>query len=268
MRALIKIGIGMLLLAVLLIGVSAAMLRTKGINNPASAAGRVMGGETRPVANNITTVDLDGPINLTLRQGATAALTVRGEQRLLANIDTTVDGDTLHIGTKGMLFHHRNPLRVELVLPTLEELEVRGGGQSTADGFSGREIKLTMNGSGKLSFKGRYSEVSATLNGSGDLDVNAGKCNSVELELVGSGQLSVRGKGRTVRAQLTGSGDLDAGNLAVAEATVTLLGSGNATVFASDTADLTLQGSGDIEVRGAPRQRHISRHGSGDVSWE
>ena len=46
MRALIKIGLGMLLLALVLIGISTFMLRAKGVNNPASAAGRVMRGES------------------------------------------------------------------------------------------------------------------------------------------------------------------------------------------------------------------------------
>ena len=50
---------------------------------------------------------------------------VRGEQRSLANIETIQDGRDLHIGTKGMLLNPKHRLQVELVLPSLSEVQVR-----------------------------------------------------------------------------------------------------------------------------------------------
>ena len=110
MKRLLKVGLSMLLLAMVLIAMSYAALRAKGISNPSSAAGRAVRSETRPISANITSIDLAGPIDLVLRRGATPSMKVSGEQRLLSNVDTTADGTTLHIGPKGMLFHHRQPL--------------------------------------------------------------------------------------------------------------------------------------------------------------
>jgi hypothetical protein len=39
-------------------------------------------------------------------------------------------------------------------------------------------------------------------------------------------------------------------------------------VFARRSADLTLRGSGDVQVLGRPDQRTVDRNGSGDVRWE
>ncbi|WP_295992290.1 head GIN domain-containing protein [Rugamonas sp.] len=268
MRSLIKIGVTLLLLAFALIGVSYSMLRAQGLSNPTSAAGRAQGSDVRPVTQDVTSVELSGPINLTLRQGVTASLQVRGEERLLANVDTTQDGATLRIGTRGMLLHHRRPLQVELVLPALHRLEVRGSGDSSVNGFSGDKFDLQLHGSGNVKFNGHYRQMAAAVHGSGDLNLNTGNSDSVDLEMVGSGQITSSGSCTTLNAELTGSGDLNAQHLASDQVSVSLNGSGDTNVFARKSADLTLRGSGDIRVYGSPDRRSVSRSGSGEVHWD
>lgn len=268
MRALIKIGISMLLLAFVLIAISYNMLRAHGATNPSSAQGRAPASETRPIGNGITSVELSGPIDLTLRQGDKPSLKVRGEQRLLGNVETEQDGSTLHIGTKGMLLHHRRPLQVELVLPSLSELEIHGSGDSTINGFSGEKLSVQVRGPGNVNFNGRFKKVDAGVHGSGDLTLNTGASEMVTLEMVGSGQIRSSGSCKTLNAELTGSGDLDAQHLASDQVTVNLKGSGTTNVFARKSAELTLNGSGDIRVFGNPDNRNVSRTGSGEVSWD
>jgi hypothetical protein len=268
MRALLKVGVTLLLLAFALIGVSYSLLRAQGISNPSSAAGRAQGSETRAISKAVTEVELSGPIDLTLRQGSPASLQVRGEQRLLANIDTTQDGDTLRIGTKGMLLHHRRPLQVMLVLPTLTRLDVDGSGDSSVDGFSGEKFDLQLHGSGNIKFNGRYRQIGAGVHGSGDLDLNTGNSDNVDLQMVGSGQITSSGSCKVLNAELTGSGDVNAQHLASDQVSVNLKGSGDTNVFARKTADLTLRGSGDIRVYGNPDQRNVNRTGSGEVRWD
>lgn len=268
MRALLKIGASLLLLSFVLIGVTYSMLKAYGSTSPTSVAGRALGGETRQVDSMVVTVDLNGPIDLTLTQGQVASLKVRGEQRSLQNIETIQDGRDLHIGTKGMLLNPRHRLQVELVLPMLEELTVRSSGDTKVSGFNGNKMDLRLNGSGNVNFAGRYRTLSAGVHGSGNLNLNAGSGESVELELVGSGNINASGSCKTLDAQLTGSGDLDARHLAADKVTVNLKGSGTSHVFAKQSADLTLRGSGDIRVLGNPDHRNVDRSGSGNVSWE
>lgn len=267
MRSLMKIGFALLLLALALIGLAYTMLRAHGTTPVGSAEGRVVTSETRAVGANISAIDLSGPIDLTMRQGAVASLTVRGEQRLLANIDTMQDGAMLHIGIKGMLLHHRQPLQVTLILPSVSTINVRGSGDSTVNGFSGERIELQLDGSGNVKFNGRYRQVVVALHGSGNMEVNGGSSDRVEASVVGSGNLTVVGASAQFTLDQTGSGDVDAEHMTAQQATLSLQGSGGASITASDSANLTLRGSGDITVHGNPPQRAVSRTGSGDVDF-
>ena len=265
MRTLIKIGFGLLLLAVMLIAMSYTMLRAQGTSNRTNPEGRMVASETRSIGADVTDIDLSGPIDMTLRQGAIASLTVRGEQRLLGNVDTTQNGKSLRIGTKGMLLHHRQPLQVVLVLPSIDKLSIRGSGDSTINGFSGERIDVQLHGSGDVKFNGRYKDVMAAVHGSGDMEMNGGSSDKVAVALVGSGRMTVVGSCKEFKADQTGSGDLDAEHLAADATLVNLRGSGTSVVRALKSADVTLRGSGDISVLGNPASRNINKTGSGDV---
>jgi len=267
-RTLVKVGLSLFVLALALIGASYSMLRAQGVANPSTTAGRVTRTETREIGHGITAIDLQGPIDLTLRQGSTPSLKVRGEQRLLGNVATSQDGTTLHIATTGMLFHHRRPLQVEAVLPSLNEIDIRGSGDSSVIGFSGERLTVRVNGSGNLSFAGRYRNVEAAVHGTGGLDLKSGNSEVVRLELYGSGTISTSGNCTELKAELTGSGTIDAQHMASDDAHVTVQGSGTTDVFARKSAVIAVAGSGDVTVYGNPDQRNISRTGSGSVTFE
>lgn len=268
LRTLARIGLSLLVLAFVLVGISYSMLRVQGVANPSSTAGRVTRTETREIGHGIRAIDLEGPIDLTVRQGAIPALKVRGEQRLLGNVAASQDGDTLRIGTTGMVFHHRRPLQVELTLPSLNEVTVRGNGDSSVQGFSGEHLTVELNGSGNLNFNGRYRHVTATVRGSGNLNLKSGSSDEVKLDVVGSGAISTSGSCKALAADITGSGNIDAQHMASDDAVINLQGSGSAQAFARKSATVTVAGSGDATVYGNPDQRVVSRTGSGSVGFE
>jgi hypothetical protein len=266
-RTLLKIGFGLLLLSFLLIGMSFSMLKAQGTSNHSNPEGRMVSSETRTIGADVTQIDLSGPIDMTLRQGAVASLVVKGEQRLLGNIDTTQEGKMLHIGTKGMLLHHRQPLQVVLVLPSIDKLSIRGSGDSTINGFSGEKVDVQLFGSGNVKFNGRYKDVSAAVHGSGDMEMNGGSSDKVDVALVGSGQMTVVGSCKEFKADQTGSGDLDAEHLAADATEVNLRGSGTSVVQAIKTAQVTVRGSGDVSVLGNPTERVLNKTGSGGINF-
>jgi len=268
MRALLNIGASLLVLAFLLIGVSYSMLRAQGTNGASSPGSRLVATEGRPLAKAVAKVDLSGPVNLTLRQGAAPALEVRGEQRLLANIDTTVDGDMLRIGPRGILLRHRTPIEVIVTLPQLESLSVNGSGEHTVSGFAGDHLDVALDGSGSMRFNGRYRAITAAVHGSGDLELTGGTSDTVDAAVVGSGRLTLVGASRTLRAALRGSGDLDARHLRADEVDYMQQGSGDGAVYARKRLHAELVGSGDARVYGNPDERSVKREGSGSVSFE
>ena len=268
MRTLFKTGFGLLLLAFVLIGLTFSMLRTQGVNTRGQSAGRELASETRTVAASVTEIDVNGAIDLTLRQGALPSMTVRGEQRLLGNVDTNQDANTLQIAVKGMLLHKRLPLQVILVLPAIDSVRIKGSGDSTINGFSGEHLDVLLDGSGLVKFNGRFKDVNAQVRGSGEMEVNGGASENVDVALAGSGQMTVVGSCKQFKASQTGSGTLDAEHLAAEAAVVELHGSGNASVQAIKSVQVTLRGSGDVSVLGSPAERVVSRTGSGDVTFD
>jgi hypothetical protein len=268
MRALLKIGFSLLLLAFLLIGVSYSMLRAHGTNGPSSPGSRLVTTERRPLDRPVAKVDLTGPVNLTLRQGPTPALEVRGEQRVLANIDTTVDGDMLHIGPRGILLRHRTPIEVTVTLPSLESLSINGSGEHMASGFAGDHLDLALDGSGSLRFNGRYREIMAAIHGSGDLELTGGMSDTVDAAVIGTGRLTLVGSTRALHAELRGSGDLDARHLRADEVDLAQQGSGDCAVYARKRLHAELAGSGEARVFGNPDERSVSRTGTASVTFD
>ena len=266
MRGLLKMGASLLLLALALIGVSYGMLRADGVQAGARPERRAVASETRVLARGIAAVDLSGPIDLTLRYGPTPSLTVKGEERLLANIETVQQGDQLHIGTTGMLLHHHQPLQAVLVLPALARLRIDGSGNSTVSGLSGSAIALQVSGSGNVKFNGRYQRVDAALHGSGNLELNVGNSDDVTLAQQGSGHVTALGSARALAIRKDGTGELDARHLRADAVTLRQSGSGDSVVLARETVAIDMAGSGDVRVRGGPRVQSVARTGSGEVT--
>jgi hypothetical protein len=268
MRALMKVGFGLLLLALLLIGASYSILRAQDTGGGASPGSRLVATEKRPLGASVAEVEVSGPINLTLRQGTAATLEVRGEQRLLANVDTTVDGGTLHIGPRGILLRHRQPIEVTLVLPTLEHLSISGSGQHNVSGFSGERIELGVDGSAGLRFNGRYREIDAGLHGSGDVELTGGNADRVVADVKGTGRMTLVGAARELHAEIAGAGELDGRHLRAEDVHLVHHGSGTSAVYASRHVNVDMTGSGDVSVYGNPNNREVSRNGSGSVSFQ
>lgn len=268
MRGLVKAGAVLLGLAVVLVGLSYNVLRAQGLESAPTMAGHAVASEARPVDGKVTIVRMAGPIDLYLKQGAAAAMTVRAEQRVLSKIRTIQDGNTLQIDTKGLLLNVRQPMVVELTLPALQRLQILGSGDGKVSGFSGESLQLDLTGSGNLDFSGQYRRIAAGLTGSGDLTLDGGNSDSVELTLLGSGDIHARGSSKSVKASLSGSGDLDARKLAADSVGLSLLGSGDATVAAKKAVSVQGKGSGNVTIVGNPAQRAVSMSGSGDVEWQ
>jgi hypothetical protein len=267
MRILIKIGGALLLLAMLLIGLTYSFFRAHGTNGPVDPKARMVASETRNVGTGIETVELNGPIDMTLRQGAVASMIVRGEQRMLSKIETTQEGSVLHIGTTGMLLHHRQPLQVVLVLPSVANVKIHGTGDSTVNGFTGDKLQVQLHGSGNVKFNGRFRDVVAGVYGSGEMELNGGSSDKVVVELDGSGQMTVVGSCKEFKAEQNGSGDLDAEHLTADLAAVNLRGSGSSKSQAHKTAQVNLRGTGEVNIFGSPDNRSVSRTGTGEVHF-
>ena len=228
--------------------------------------------ESRNVEARIVKVSQGGVINLTVKQGPTAALTLYGEKRDLAKVTVTQRGDSLQIDTESWNWNFGGrkdrELRAELTLPKLNEFASRGVGNTTLQGFSGDEVKLSLDGAGSLTVNSKYRKVVARLGGVGSMTLNDVASDKLDLNLRGAGHIAVNGQSKLLNAELGGVGSLDAENLRADTVTLDMSGMGGATVFARNTANLSLSGLGSATVYGKPASRTATARGLGSVNWD
>ena len=227
--------------------------------------------ESRNIDARVVRVKLGGVIDLRLKQGATPSLVISGEKADVSKVSTTQNGDTLVIDTENDHMHfgrgHSHQLRAELTVPQLSEFISQGVGSTDVSGFSGEEIKLSLDGAGAVTVTTRYKIVNARLAGVGSMTLNSGDSERIDLNLRGAGQITVNGQSKLLRAKLGGVGSLDAQELRADTVDLDMSGLGGATVYAKTSANLKLNGLGSATVYGKPANRNSTARGLGSVSW-
>lgn len=157
----------------------------------------------------------------------------RGHQHFHGPVHAVVGGDIYVNGKRvdpepGGLVVSAGPLRVELELPAIPAV---------------------------------------TLRGSGDLRIDDVSQDGLNIAVIGSGDVDVAGRATQFTLELSGSGDVDARDLQAEHAAVSLVGSGDVHVYAAASIRATLSGSGDIVVHGNPPQRSDRVRGSGEIRY-
>jgi hypothetical protein len=224
--------------------------------------------ETRPIDARVVRVKLDGAVDLRIRQGSTAALTLSGDPRWLAKTVTVQSGDTLNIDTDVHGRVRLGSLHAELTLPALREVSSESLGSTDVSGFSGDELELSLDGAGSMRISCNYRLVSATLGGIGSMHLQSLNGEGVDLNLRGAGFVNLSGRAKWLKADLGGLGSLDAREFVTDSVNVDLSGLGNASVTAHQNANLNLSGMGSVTVFGKPLNRKVAVDGLGKVSWK
>ncbi len=225
-----------------------------------------VGSETRTISNDVELVEMNGPFDLEVVQGEKAGLVVEGEERLIPKVVVQQEGKLVRIGTTGMLVTMNQTVKVTLTLPKLTSIVQSGSGDCEVRGFNGPEIAFMVNGSGDLSFVGKYQHVVAQTKGSGNIELDVGTVDRADLSVAGSGDIEAKGKLNKLNVLLTGSGSIDAERLIAQQTEVVSKGAGSIKTYASKSARVIASSSGDVEIYGNPEQKTITRTGSGDVT--
>jgi hypothetical protein len=226
--------------------------------------------ETRNVDAKVSKVLLDGVIELKLKQGATASLTVYGDKQWLPKVTTVQTGDTLRIDTDSTTIHglHGNKLRAELTLPALQELHSNGVGTSEVSGFSGEILYLTLSGAGAINLNAQYKHLDARLAGVGSMNLTTGSSDDIDLNLPGVGNINLNGQSKLLKVNLSGLGSINAQQLMADHVTLNLSGLGSAIVSAKQIADINLSGLGSATIYGNPPKQNANASGLGRIIWK
>lgn len=260
MKLIIRTGIAMLILAIVLIALSAGFMRAHAVG--------VVATENRPLDAQVVNVVMGGSIDLVLQQASNPSMTIKGDASMLSRVTSKIEGNTLFIGTRGLIITTRQPLIVELGLPSLEKLQMQGSGDGMLKGFRGPNLNLETRGSGDLRFEGEYQQIKALSTGSGDIKLVVLNNDKLDITLQGSGDGFVKGQTKILNVKLSGSGDLDAASLKASEVTIDSAGSADSRVFAIKEIKVHATGSGEVTVFGNPLKRNVERAGSAEIHWQ
>jgi hypothetical protein len=150
-------------------------------------------------------IEVDGRTNLTVRRGSRQTLTLRGGERLLGDVTTSVVGATLtidHGGPAGA------PLHVTITVPHLRGVAADSAGRIELVDIGSEALELRHDGAGELAAEGRVGALTATLGGVGELELAALAAGRAKVRVSGAGHAEVT-VASELDATVTGIGDIE-----------------------------------------------------------
>lgn len=205
--------------------------------------------EQRAVSN-LSELDLTGPVQMEVRVGQAPTLQVEADGNLLPLVHTEASGGTLRVWVEGSV-RTNNAIRVIYTVPQLSQIRSTGSGRLRVSELNGGALTLTKTGSGASELSGKVGNLNMDLTGSGDVNASALHSGNANLSLTGSGAITLgKADGESVNVKVRGSGDVRASG-AARQLNARVSGSGGANLMglASQNADLTTDGSGDITAQ-------------------
>jgi len=182
--------------------------------------------ETRSVSG-FSAVSLEGSGNVEIVIGEEESVVVEAEDNLLPVIETVLEKSVLVIRTKPLTsIQTSEPINIRITVKSLTGVLIPGSGNITVSGLSGDTFSVALPGSGNITIAGTANQVDISLGGSGNIYCDQLKARS---------------------------------------ASISLNGSGNITVYASESLDARINGSGDIQYSGNPARISKDVKGSGNI---
>ena len=196
----------------------------------------VLATETREVSD-FDSVQLDGAGKLVITQGETTALTVEAEDNIISSLKSTVQGNTLVLGYEER-FWQRALLPTETIIYTLTVSDLNtivfnGASDLEMDSFDTQSLSITVNGAAQVTIDNLTAD-------------------SLRVQINGTGTVSIGGEVISQKIGIDGTGTVQNGNLKTAQTEVEANGLGIATVWATESLDITFNGGGTLNYYGEP----------------
>ena len=229
----------------LLLGLGALVLiQTTACRKPNIDAG-TMTSEDRSVGA-FTELVVDGSMDVFITQDTAYEVKVETGDRLMRYIESDVTNGRLNIYERNNNVIRNRTVRVYVSAAALERVELDGSGDIAGAGFASTDLHVE-------------------LDGSGDVRLVIAPTTSTTVRLDGSGDIELDGSTPYLDIEAKGSGEVDGRWLESANADAFLDGSGDIKVWATQSLNATLYGSGNISYWGNPATVSTNVDGSGDI---
>ena len=150
-------------------------------------------------------VDLDGDNNVVVRVGPRQSVIVHADRNLLARVTTRVRAGRLVIGTTPGDFGARSPTYVEVRLPSLVGLTLRGNGNINVTGIDSARLAVALPGNGNIAATGTADKLDVALGGEGTVRLQELIAGDAQAVLGGSGAIMLTATHR-LAATISGEG--------------------------------------------------------------
>ena len=195
-------------------------------------------------------IDISGPYEVVVRAQGAQSVSLSGEQKDLADVDTVMRGTTLVIKPKTQ----RNPLfnvgkeRVTVTIQAPALTSVRSGitGDMRIDQLAAQRFELNADGPGDIMVTGKVRDLVTASSGPGDINLRQLKATNVNLVMDGPGDVDMGAVGGDLTLKLNGPGDL------------------KVEALAGGKVDVRMHGPGDARLAGSSRELRLEMHGPGD----
>lgn len=176
-----------------------AMETKEGSGNEAS--------EQREV-ESFTAVSLSGGFDVVVTVGGTQEVTVRGDDNLLGDVETSVDDGTLELSQPDNVdLEPKAGLTVEITVPEFESVDLSGAGDVNIEGLSVDEFRVDVSGAGDVEATGEVDRVEADVSGAGALRLEELVAREASVDLSGAGDIHVHAT-ESLTASLSGAGNI------------------------------------------------------------
>lgn len=176
----------------------------------------------------------EGAFDIAVIPDSVYTIKIEADQNIIPYIRTRVSGGKLIIdtGTRRCL-QSETPFFLTIHMPEVNYMNLTGSGQITADDISAENLRVEINGSGKIDLRG--------------LDVGF-----LDALITGSGDFVFWGTAIETDLDITGSGNIDAFLLDSDICTASISGSGSIYVNVASRLNAYISGSGSIFYKGNP----------------
>jgi hypothetical protein len=192
-----------------------------------------------------TSVDIDGTYDVTIVQDGLHEIDIATSENVQDLIQTEVGPEgKLKVTSSRCIEGPRPQLRLHVT--ELFTFEMDGAGTVGGDSLESSRLELKLSGATRLDMANLQVDV-------------------LELNLNGAGRADLTGSVRQATYTISGAGAVKAADVQAEEANVAINGAGKARVFASASADITINGAGNVQLGGNPDDISQEVNGSGKI---
>lgn len=122
------------------------------------------------------------------------SVTLEGEDNILPQFTTELDGDKLIITSKGKM-STSDRVKVRITMPELTFLDLNGAADTTVTGIKGDKLEVDLNGASRLKIDGEIREFDADANGASKVGGDNLKVENAKVKANGASYIIVNASG-------------------------------------------------------------------------